>query len=186
MIINLATIALHRPRSNLTFVHDQYKTVCGSSDESVGMPALSLQAHTSKAIKASNAISKLAAIQTPPALHTPCFACAIALSATVHLPAYTMQDNKDDIKERLHLSVSALAAISEVWPLANTVRAQLAEFARGTFKAASFPAVMTLSMDVPAIEEPPERPEIDLENMLNDDSWLNELDTFASMPKLAL
>ena len=181
MIIQWASIALHRPRSNLTFLHNHYRTAC-SSEESVGIPALSFQSHAAKAIRAANAISKLTAIQTAPALHTPCFACVIALSATVHLLAYTSQTNQSDIKERLHLSVSALAAIGEVWPLASIVRAQVAQFAREAFKAASLPAEITAPEDLPAIAEAPRQEEFDLENMVNDDSWLNELDAFALMP----
>lgn len=183
MIINWASIALHRPRSNLAFVRNHYATAC-SSEETVGMPALSFQSHTSRTIRAANAISKLTAIQTSPALHTPCFACAIALSATVYLPAYTMADNKEEIKERLHLSVSALAAIGAVWPLADIVRAQLAQFARETFKPDSFPKQRPASADTPSIAEPPQQQEVDLHNMLNDDSWLNQLDAFTSKPVL--
>jgi hypothetical protein len=177
MIIHWASIALHRPRSNLTFLRNHYRTAC-SSEEPISMPALSFQSHAAKAIRAANAISKLTAIQTAPALHTPCFACVIALSATVHLPAYTMQSNQSEIKERLHLSVSALAAIGEVWPLASTVRAQVAQFARETFKAAAVSA----PEDLPAIAEAPQGEDFDLENMVVDDSWLNELDAFALMP----
>lgn len=183
MIIQWASIALHRPRSNLTFLRNQYRTAC-STEESVSIPALSFQSHAAKAIRAANAISKLTAIQTAPALHTPCFACVIALSATVHLPAYTTQNNAPEIKERLHLSVSALAAIGEVWPLASIVRAQVAQFARETFKAASMPAAMAVPApeDLPAIAEAPREVDFDLESMVVDDSWLNELDAFALMP----
>lgn len=181
MIIQWASIALHRPRSNLTFVRNHYGTAC-SSQESVGIPALSFRSHTAKAIRAANAISKLAAIQTPPALHMPCFACAIALSATVHLPAYTLQENKNEIRERLHLSISALAAIGEVWPLASIVQTQVAQFARDTFKAASSPTTMAPAPDFPAIAEAPRPQRVDLDDILDVDSWLNELDTFASVP----
>jgi hypothetical protein len=181
MIIQWASIALHRPRSNLTFLRNHYRTAC-SSEESVGIPALSFQSHAAKAIRAANAISKLTAIQTAPALHTPCFACVIALSATVHLPAYASQTNQSEIKERLHLSVSALAAIGEVWPLASIVRAQVAQFARETFQAASLPATNTALEEIPTIAEAPRPEHFDLENMINDDSWLNELDAFAIMP----
>lgn len=181
MIIQWASIALHRPRSNLTFLRNHFRTAC-SSDESVGIPAFSFHSHATKAIRAANAISKLTAIQTAPALHTPCFACVIALSATVHLPAYTSQTNQSEIKQRLHLSVSALAAIGEVWPLASLVRAQVAQFARETFGAASLPTEIPTPEDLPAIAEAPRQEDFDLENMINDDSWLNELDAFALMP----
>ena len=181
MVIQWASIALHRPRSNLTFIRNHYSNAC-SNEESVGVPAVTLHSHTAKAIRAADAISKLTAIHTSPALHTPCFACAIALSATVHLPAYTFHERKAEIKERLHLSVSALASIGEVWPLAHIVRAQMAQFARDTFKAASYPAAVGVVEDMPAIAQAPQQEEIDIDNMINDDSWLNELDAFAYMP----
>jgi hypothetical protein len=181
MIIQWASIALHRPRSNLTFIRNHYSNAC-SNEESVGVPAMSLHSHTAKAIRAADAISSLTAIHTSPALHTPCFACAIALSATVHLPAYTFHERKSEIKERLHLSVSALASIGEVWPLAHIVRGQMAQFARDTFKAASYPAAAGAVENMPAIAQAPQQEEIDFDNMVNDDSWLNELDAFAYVP----
>ena len=58
----------------------------------------------------------------------------------------------------------------------------MAQFARDTFKATSFPAAAVAVEHMPAIAQAPQQEEIDFDNMVNDDSWLNELDAFAYVP----
>jgi len=50
-----------------------------------------------------------------------------------HLSVFSLGDSKENldmIKERLNLAVAALNLISEVWPMAHTVKAQISRYAR--------------------------------------------------------
>jgi hypothetical protein len=184
-LIHWASITLHRPGSNLTFIQNHYRTACTRSP-AIRMPTLAYSSHTAKALRAANAISNLTAIQTPMALHTSCFACAIALACTIHLPAYMLQErprDADTIKQRLQLSISALGTIAEVWPLARVVKSQVAQFARETFVSAPAPAPSNTPNTTTAAQSkiappPPPRaqvPQIDFDSLLSNDSWLDEL-----------
>jgi hypothetical protein len=133
MIINWASILIHRPRSSLTFIRNHYKTTCTMRSEAAGLPALAYAAHTSKTIRAANALVSLASIPRPLSYCTPILMCGITTAATVHLPAYALADRQDTavaIKERLQLSISALGSFAEVWPRANVAKSQVASFAR--------------------------------------------------------
>jgi hypothetical protein len=152
------------------------------------MPVLAYSSHTAKALRAANAISNLTAIQTPMALHTSCFACAIALACTIHLPAYPLQErprDADAIKQRLQLSISALGTIAEVWPLARVVKSQVAQFARETFVSPAAPdpsnipntttAAQSRITPPPPPPPPVQIPRIDFDSLLSSDFWLDEL-----------
>ncbi|KAI9808813.1 MAG: hypothetical protein M1827_007188 [Pycnora praestabilis] len=168
-ISNCALIMLHRPRSNLVFIKDHYPTPC-TRREANGLPVSAYEIHTSKAIKAANAISNAIAVQTPLAKHSPCFVCAIVLAAIVHLPAYSMEMNKDKssaIKERLQLTVSALNSIGETWPMAKAVKMQISQFAREIFSnhaMAAGPSSANVQVQ-----------ETDIGSMMDDETWLDEL-----------
>lgn len=183
MIIQWAAINVYRPRSSLTAIKNHYHTACTEKERS-SLPAHAQKSYTSKALRAANALSSLTSIQSPLARHTPCFACAIALAATVQLPAYAIETNTDEaraIRERLQLAISALNAISEVWPLARVVRRQVAQFAREVFiKPVSTAETATASSftTLPAraaLNSAATPPFIDFDSMLNDDPWLNNL-----------
>ena len=53
---------------------------------------------------------------------------------------------------------------------------------RNTFRTASSPAAIAVAANMSAIAEPVRRQESDLLAILDDDSWLSELDVFANMP----
>lgn len=169
-IINCALIMLHRPRSNLVYVQNYYPTPC-TRQELVGKPISTYEIHTSKAIKAANAISNATTIQTPLAMHSPCFVCAIVLAAVVHLPAYSMEDRDRDrsspTKERLQLTISALNSIGETWPMAKAVKTQISQFARELFSSRA--AATESSMAEAQIQQN------DIESMMDDQTWLDEL-----------
>lgn len=135
MVIHLSSIIIHRPRSSYTLVQNHYLTAC-TKFPTPAIAGYDIVSHTSKALQAANALSKLISIQSPLANHTPCFSCSIASSATVQMPAFMLEDDTGEaqaLKERLRLSLGALKSISEVWPLAGLVNRQLAEFARSMF-----------------------------------------------------
>lgn len=168
-VIDCAQIMLHRPRSNLVFVRNHYPTPC-TRQQAIGSPVSPYEIHTSKAVKAANSLSSAAALRSPLAMHSPCFVCAIAMAAIVHLPAYSMEtdpERSSAIKERLQLTVSALSSISEVWPTAGAAKLQISQFAREIF-AARAPAV---GYEQPAVQ----MQQIDYESMMDDQSWLDQL-----------
>jgi hypothetical protein len=132
MIVHWAIILLHRPRSSLTSLGSPYETVCSQGDLSTA-PVLPRTAHTSKAIRAANEISKMTSLRVPLSVHSPCFTCAISKAAMVHLPAYTLETSlsaASTIKERLRLAVSALNKMGDVWPMAKMVKMQVSQYAR--------------------------------------------------------
>ena len=132
MIINWSAILLHRPRSTLTFIRNHYATVC-TKKEAASMPALAYTSHTSKTLRAANALIQLASIQRPLSYCTPCLMCGITTAATVHLPAYAIAEDHAQavaIKERLQLAISALGRFAEIWTRAEIAKSQVAAFAR--------------------------------------------------------
>lgn len=173
MIIQWAAITLHRPRSALPFVKNYYQTAC-TNPEAVGLPVLEYAAHTSKVLRAANAISNLTATQSPLAQRTPCFACAIAAAATTHLPAYVIPNQGDvqSIMERLQLAVSALGSIAEVWPLARIVRSQIAEFARELISGQG--PTREIEAAVASTAQPQNLPQINFNSLLDHDTWLSD------------
>lgn len=168
-IIDCAQIMLHRPRSNLVFVRNHYPTPC-TRQESIGSPISPYEIHTSKAVKAANSLSSAAALRSPLAMHSPCFVCAIAMAAVVHLPAYSMETNLERasaIKERLQLSISALNSISEVWPTAGAAKLQISQFAREIFAGRA--AAVGHEQSAQQIQQ------INIESMMDDQTWLDRL-----------
>jgi hypothetical protein len=168
-IINCALIMLHRPRSNLVFIRNHYPTPC-TRREAIGTPLSAYEIHTSQAVKAANAISNATAMRTALAMHDPCFICAIALAAVVHLPAYSIEANRHRsgvIKERLQLTISALNSIGETWPLAKAVRMQISQFAREI--SGSHAAATGSSQAGAQIQQ------IDIDSLMDDQTWLDDV-----------
>ena len=168
-LIDSALISLHRPRSSLTFVQNHYPTAC-TRPEATRTPITAYDLHTAKALSAANSISKAIALRTVLSKHSPCFICATLLSAIVHLPAYSIEidtDRANAMKERLQLTINALNAIGEIWPMARAAKAQISQFARDVF------AGQAMSMERIQAEERIRT--IDIESMMGDQTWLDEL-----------
>lgn len=130
MIIHLASICLHFPRSDLAGIRS-FKTVCGNDRPRA--TADDCRAHTSAALKAANALSDLISSRRSLKTLTPCFSCAVAFGTTVQLAAYLLgwDDSRAQcLKEQIQLALSALSVLGEIWPIARVVRGQLAPFAR--------------------------------------------------------
>ena len=171
MIVNWAVIDLHNPRSGLVLVRNHYPTACKELP-SGGMAVSEYAVHTSKALRAANNISKMTAIQSPIVKHTPCFNCAIAHAATVHIPAYILEgdvDKANAIKERLQLALNAFTTISEVWPLARTLKGEVSQFARDLFTAP--PCIPTAPQTITDHHMKPINPSF----TASEDPWLDDL-----------
>jgi Fungal specific transcription factor domain len=186
MIVHWAVILLHRPRSSLTSLGNPYETVCSQGDLSTA-PVLTRAAHTSKAIRAANEISKMTSMRVPLSVHSPCFTCAISKAAMVHLPAYTIETSlttASTFKERLRLAVSALNKMGDVWPMAKMVKVQVSQYAREVLTVPRSPECEAVTgfciqqsefaafqddswVDLLGRFEPTGTPPMDYDNMLN-------------------
>ena len=172
-LIDSALISLHRPRSTLTFIQNHYPTEC-TRPEAIRAPISAYEVHTAKTLKAANSISQAIALRTPLSKHSPCFVCATLLSAIVHLPAYSVEldmERASAIKERLQLTINALNSIGEVWPMGKAAKQQISQFARDVF---SGQAVAAGRAQVGAQIQ-----QIDIEAMMEDQTWLDELASLA-------
>lgn len=135
MVVNAATIYLHRPKSHLAVSLVPDDTSCTSQVQ----PSTSIKPramHTAKAITAANTISKLITLPAPLIKHTPFFTCVITLAAIVHLAACSWLLTGDEgflAKERIRLGVGALKTLGEVWSVADCVLMQVKGVAREVF-----------------------------------------------------
>jgi len=177
LTINWAAIALHRPRSTLTFIRNHYRTTCTRA-EAAGLPALAYSCHTAKALRAANAMISLASIQRPLSYCTPALMCGITTAATVHLPAYAIVDRPDQaiaIKERLQLGISALASFGEIWPRASIAKGQVARFARDVLLKPNVLVDSTGPEQMPRLTEPTNLSQIQYDAPFNNDVWMDNL-----------
>src|SRR5690606_32511625 len=136
MVVYATAIYLHRPRSHLV--------VSLVADETSCTPATGYAAsvhpvgfHTSKAVHAANAISKLVTLPTPLIKHSPFFTCVLTLATVVHLSACSWLLTGDEgylAKERIRLGIGALKTLDEVWGVAGAVLTQVKSAAREVFR----------------------------------------------------
>lgn len=136
MIVNATGIYLHRPRSHLVVSLVSDETTCTPT---TGYTATHHPAafHTSKAVHAANAISKLITLPTPLIKHTPFFTCVLTLATIVHLSACSWLLTGDEgylAKERIRLGIGALKTLDEVWGVAGCVLQQVRLAARHVFR----------------------------------------------------
>lgn len=141
MIINLAGVCLHFPRSSLAG-KASFNTVCGN-DRREKVESQDERFHRAAAIKYANGLSKL--ISSRPSLRTltPCFSCSIAFAAAVHLAAVLPRDNSEaQHKEHIQLELSALNIVAAIWPIGGVVRSQLGQYAREVLSCHPIQAVL--------------------------------------------
>jgi hypothetical protein len=129
MIINLAGICLHFPRSSLAG-RRSLKTVCGN-DRQGKIDSHDERFHRGLALKHANGLSRLISSRDSLRTLTPCFSCAIAFAAAVHLAAVLPRDRSENLhKEHIEMELSALKTVGLIWPIGRVVKAQLAQYAR--------------------------------------------------------
>ena len=146
MIINLAGICLHFPRSSLAG-KVSFKTVCGN-DRRDKLESQDERFHRAAAIRSANGISKLIASRQSLKTLTPCFSCSIAFAAAVHLAAILPRDNSEaQHKEHIQLELSALNIVGGIWPIGGVVKSQLAQYTREVLSYRPAPAVLPSSSD---------------------------------------
>lgn len=129
MIIHLASICLHFPRSNLASGR-AFKTICGTDREKIASEKT--RAHGSAALRSAKGLSDLFSSRATLKTVSPCFSCAIAFAAVVQLSECLSHRSPqlNELREYLQLQLSALNALGETWPVARAVKGQLAQFSR--------------------------------------------------------
>jgi hypothetical protein len=135
MVINAATVYLHRPKSSLAISIVPDDTSCTPATK-YATPTKPIALHTAKALQAANTISKLITLPCPLIKHSPFFTCVITLGAIVHLSACSWLLHGDEgflAKERIRLGVGALKTLEEVWSVAGCVLMQVKGVAREVF-----------------------------------------------------
>jgi hypothetical protein len=166
MIIHLAGICLHFPRSGLAS-KSSFETVCGN-DRDGRLETEDYRIHKAAAIKAANGLSKLLSSRTSLKSLTPCFSCAIAFAAAVHLSAWQPQNlSESQYSEHIQLELTALNTIGEIWPIARVVKGQVAQFAR-QIKGSGL-----RTTEAASLESSSSRPNIDLDQEC--EPWLQNL-----------
>ncbi|KIV99063.1 uncharacterized protein PV09_09230 [Verruconis gallopava] len=129
MIINLAGVCLHFPRSSLAG-KGSFRTVCGTNTQDK-VESQDQRYHRAAAIKYANSVSMLVSSRNSLRTLTPCFSCSIAFAAAVHLSAILPQDGTEaQHKEHIQLELSALNVVASIWPIGGVVKAQLAQYSR--------------------------------------------------------
>ncbi|KAI5800163.1 hypothetical protein DFH27DRAFT_623391 [Peziza echinospora] len=136
MIVYATSIYLHRPRSHLivSLVSDETSCTPTTGYTTSNHPIIF---HTSKAVHAANAISKLVTLPTPLIKHSPFFTCVLTLATIVHLSACSWLLAGDEgflAKERIRLGIGALKTMEVVWGIAGCVLGQVKGAAREVFR----------------------------------------------------
>jgi hypothetical protein len=163
MIIHLASISLHLPRSVLSQLRG-FQTICGNvrGQAESETPRISETA----AVRSAKAVTKLISAHNTLTTLSPCFSCAIAFSAVVLLSEYIVRPSHESeyLKELLQFELTALRSLGEVWPIARVVRGQIAQFSRAALDVPSQSQQAADGEGLPAIDAP-----------VQDDQWLQEL-----------
>ncbi|KAL6230092.1 hypothetical protein BDW75DRAFT_79307 [Aspergillus navahoensis] len=143
MILYLALIYLHHPRSGMRFAsfHAKPPTACtrvellarstGQSHcDSEISPSQTLDLHSHKLLRAADLLSGLATL--PSAIHrrTPFFTCALAMCFIVHTAALLVvvgSEKEEAVRARIQLSIGGLKVLGRTWPLSESVRQQMVD-----------------------------------------------------------
>lgn len=113
----------------MRFASFQSRTSCTRLRASEGNYSIAdLDLHSVKLVRAADQLSNLAALPSPIKRHTPFMTCALAMSVMVHTAATLLvagSDREESVKVRIQLGIGGLNMLSEVWPLARTVKKQV-------------------------------------------------------------
>jgi len=135
MIVNACCIMLHRPLSDLNYENVKEVRTCVKTGKVLGSGVYK-DLHTAKAMQAAKEISKLSKLPCPLFKHTPFFNCAVTMAAVVYLSYWSFiatEGGDTFIKEQIRLNIGVLKALSEIYPIANTVLGQVKGVAQELF-----------------------------------------------------
>ncbi|TKA74340.1 hypothetical protein B0A49_02935 [Cryomyces minteri] len=135
MIVGTSSILLHRPRSHLNFNSVQTVKACVSSREHL-LPAQAREIHTAKALQAAEEVAKLITLPHPLGKHTHFFVCCVTMASVTflsHWDSIIPFGDEIPIKEQIRLSIGALRAMENLWPVAGTALHQVKKVAQEIF-----------------------------------------------------
>ncbi|GAB0135817.1 hypothetical protein EsDP_00004141 [Epichloe bromicola] len=178
-MMNQATsIMLHQPHSRLDSSPTHDINSCAPHQ---AIPSGDLfNAHTRHTIQSANSISSMITHRVPLLSHTHFFTCVVTLSSIVHLSRWALffiPHDDDDLRQQVRLNIGALNRLSEVWGAADRAREQVKAVAQEIYKVkrqqrSNSQFWLGLS------------PEDMLNTIATDDSIINEIENFETMPNL--
>lgn len=172
MVINLASICLHVPRSDLAEVHNT-ATICNNDRPPV--LAVDREVHTALAMRSADAISELVIARKSLDTITPCFSCSLAFTVSSQIAAYSLEADKQSplairLREYVQLALTALSTMGQSWQIAAVVRMQLAQFVKDLMRGQPANPV---GFGMPAIMQDAARQR--MQGTLEDEIWLSEI-----------
>lgn len=172
MIINLASICLHVPRSDLADVHNT-ATICNNDRPPV--LAIDREVHTALAMRSADAISELVIARRSFDTITPCFSCSLAFTVSSQIAAYSLEVDKKSptatrLREYVQLALTALSSMGQSWQIAAVVRMQLAQFVKDLMRNQPTDSV---GFGMPTIMQEAARQR--MQGTLEDEAWLSDI-----------
>jgi hypothetical protein len=138
MIVNIASIHLNYSRSGL--ISSSTDVICGHQT-SPRDSTFSRHSHATKAVKAANEISSLAAISSPVEKHTPFLTCALALSCIVQLAVVKVGQMSDANRDRIGLNIGVLRSMGRTWAISKITMQKVKAIARDVLALGAQPPV---------------------------------------------
>lgn len=138
LIICIAGIILHRPFSSLSYsVEELYPQTFPPAPINAILPPKHPRqgSHTVKALKATEKLTQLLAVPSPPILHSPMAISVVAgiTSAQVAACKVFLDDKPLAVaRDRIRLSIGTLKAHAEIWPLSHKTLREVRVIARET------------------------------------------------------
>lgn len=146
MIVQLAVILLHFPRSNLTLDYSSHNgenidinLLYGPLSQKLP-PSSTRHIHGIKATEASKRLSNLFTLCTSMQKHSPLFMFSLSLCGVVQLATYCIHAHLDKSlscldqhRARVRLIVGLLRSSNETWLLSRTIQQRLRKVAANTF-----------------------------------------------------
>lgn len=146
MMVQLAVILLHFPRSNLALdcssLHGgnvDINLLYGPLSQKLP-PSSTRHIHGIKATEASKRLSNLFSLCTSMQKHSPLFMFSLSLCGVVQLATYCLHSRLDGSgscldqhRARVRLIVGLLKSSNETWPLSKTIQRSLRKVAANTF-----------------------------------------------------
>ena len=161
MVHHATSILLHHPYSRLGSLHARNVTSCApdrplvpaAAAAAAGADTPFFNAHTRHVVAAAGEISRLITHRAPLRSRTPFFTCVVVLASVIHLNQWAAlfssryyagpggagdgggDDDESFLREKVRLSIGALAGMSEVWRTAAVALGQVRGVAREIYEA---------------------------------------------------
>jgi nicotinate-nucleotide pyrophosphorylase (carboxylating) len=137
LAILILIVQLHRPQSSVTYSKEEWQTGF------IPCPPMNMiptkherrNVHTAKILRALEKQTQLLTLPSPLILHAPFTVCIVAGCATAHVATCALfpDDRRLEVgRDRLRLSIGAVRACADIWPLNRQMLADAQMVAKGT------------------------------------------------------